>query len=64
MQIRYFDRFNKLLGKVRIEMRSLASANFRKRFLKRLDVYSHANEEAQQRANDVLAEAIYITKHA
>lgn len=29
-----------------------------------LDVYSHANEEAQQRANDVLAEAIYITKHA
>lgn len=29
-----------------------------------LDVYSHANEEAQQRANDVLAEAIYTTKHA
>ena len=29
-----------------------------------LDVYSHANEEAQQRANDVLAEAIYIKKHA
>lgn len=29
-----------------------------------LDVYSHANEEAQQRANDVLAKAIYITKHA
>ena len=29
-----------------------------------LDVYSHANEEAQQRANDVLAEAIYTKKHA
>lgn len=29
-----------------------------------LDVYSHANEEAQQRANNVLAEAIYIKKHA
>lgn len=27
-----------------------------------LDVYSHANEEAQQRANDILAEAIYNTK--
>lgn len=29
-----------------------------------LDVYSHANEKAQQRANDVLAEAIYTTKYA
>ena len=31
-----------------------------------LDVYSHANEEAQRRANDVLAKAIYgnTTKHA
>lgn len=29
-----------------------------------LDVYSHANEEAQQRANEVLADAIYSTKHA
>ena len=24
-----------------------------------LDVYSHANEEAQKRANEVLAQAIY-----
>ena len=29
-----------------------------------LDVYSHANEEAQQRANDILAEAIYSQKQA
>lgn len=29
-----------------------------------LDVYSHANEEAQQRANDVLAGAIYTKKRA
>lgn len=29
-----------------------------------LNVYSHANEEAQKRANEVLAEAIYIKKQA
>lgn len=28
-----------------------------------LNVYSHANEEAQQRANDILAEAIYTQNH-
>lgn len=29
-----------------------------------LNVYSHANEEAQQRANEVLADAIYNRKQA